>query len=53
MNEDSNLDEIEKNGDEWHSLSCMSDSTDQSVPVNFDMYNRVNTTMNYFILYNY
>lgn len=38
---DNNI-EIEKNGEEWHSLSCMSDSTDQSAPVNFDMYNRVN-----------
>jgi len=38
--------EIEKNGDEWHSLSCMSDSTDQSAPVNFDMYNRVRITIN-------
>jgi len=33
--------DMEKNGEEWHSLSCLSDSTDQSVPVNFDMYNRV------------
>ncbi|XP_050421930.1 transmembrane protein 94 isoform X2 [Adelges cooleyi] len=36
----SNLVDAEKNQEEWHSLSCMSDSTDQSVPVNFDMYNR-------------
>ncbi|XP_026818266.1 transmembrane protein 94 isoform X1 [Rhopalosiphum maidis] len=40
MNDNSNVIEIEKNGEEWHSLSCISDSTDQSVPVNFDMYNR-------------
>ncbi|XP_050541863.1 transmembrane protein 94 isoform X2 [Daktulosphaira vitifoliae] len=33
-------DDIDKNYEDWHSLSCMSDSTDQSVPVNFDMYNR-------------
>lgn len=38
--------ETEKNGEEWHSLSYMSDSTDQSVPINFDMYNRVNTNIN-------
>lgn len=42
--------EIEKNGEEWHSLSCISDSTDQSVPVNFDMYNRVSKTVNNVIL---
>lgn len=47
MNDDSNVVDIEKNGEEWHSLSCMSDSTDQSVPVNFDMYNRVNITAQY------
>ncbi|XP_016662636.1 transmembrane protein 94 isoform X2 [Acyrthosiphon pisum] len=40
FNDNSNVVEIEKNGEEWHSLSCMSDSTDQSAPVNFDMYNR-------------
>jgi hypothetical protein len=44
LNDNSNVIDIEKSGDEWHSLSCMSDSTDQSVPVNFDMYNRVNMT---------
>lgn len=43
FNDNSNVVEIEKNGEEWHSLSCMSDSTDQSAPVNFDMYNRVNS----------
>lgn len=48
-NNNSNVVEIEKNGEEWHSLSCMSDSTDQSAPVNFDMYNRV--TINKYILY--
>lgn len=41
VNDSSNVIEVEKSGEEWHSLSCMSDSTDQSVPVNFDMYNRV------------
>jgi len=46
FNDDSNVVEIEKNGEEWHSLSCMSDSTDQSAPVNFDMYNRVNIPIN-------
>lgn len=44
LNDNINVVDIEKNEDEWHSLSCMSDSTDQSVPVNFDMYNRVNMT---------
>jgi len=46
INDNSNVVEIEKNGEEWHSLSCMSDSTDQSAPVNFDMYNRVNIPIN-------
>lgn len=46
MNDNCNEVKIEKNGEEWHSLSCMSDSTDQSVPVNFDMYNRVNIIIN-------
>jgi len=46
FNDNSNVVEIEKNGEEWHSLSCMSDSTDQSAPVNFDMYNRVNIPIN-------
>jgi len=45
MNDNSNVVDIEKNGEEWQSLSCMSDSTDQSAPVNFDMYNRVNILM--------
>lgn len=46
LDENINTVEIEKNGEEWHSLSCMSDSTDQSgVPVNFDMYNRVSITI--------
>lgn len=45
--------EIEKNGEEWHSLSCISDSTDQSVPVNFDMYNRVSITVNNLALNRY
>lgn len=46
VNNNCNEVEFEKNGDEWHSISCMSDSTDQSVPVNFDMYNRVNIILN-------
>lgn len=51
MTDNSNVNELEKNEDEWHSLSCMSDSTDQSVPVNFDMYNRVKITKNNLIFY--
>lgn len=53
LNEHINAVEIEKNGEEWHSLSCISDSTDQSVPVNFDMYNRVSITIKNIILYKY
>lgn len=53
LNDNSNAVDAEKNGDEWHSLSCMSDSTDQSVPVNFDMYNRVNMTIINIVLFYY
>lgn len=27
---------------DWQSLSCLTDSTEQSAPINFDMSNRVN-----------
>lgn len=53
LDENINTVEIEKNGEEWHSLSCISDSTDQSVPVNFDMYNRVSITVYNIIHYKY
>lgn len=29
------------NQDAWRSLSCLTDSTEQSAPINFDMSNRV------------
>lgn len=53
MNDNNNTVDTERNGDEWHSVSCMSDSTDQSVPVNFDMYNRVNIIINITLYYYY
>lgn len=32
-------------GHEWQSLSCLTDSTEQSAPVNFDMSNRVRNSL--------
>lgn len=45
-NDNNTIVDMEKNGEEWNSISCLSDSTDQSVPVNFDMYNRVSSSSN-------
>lgn len=45
-NDNNTIVDMEKNGEEWNSISCLSDSTDQSVPVNFDMYNRVSNSSN-------
>lgn len=34
----------------WHSISCLTDSTEQSAPVNFDMSNRVSVQFGFFLL---
>lgn len=34
--------DLSSHQDGWPSLSCLTDSTEQSAPVNFDMSNRVN-----------
>lgn len=33
----------------WQSLSCLTDSTEQSAPVNFDMSNRVSSNVRLFV----
>lgn len=33
--------ELNSTSHEWQSLSCLTDSTEQSAPINFDMSNRV------------
>lgn len=35
---------------DWQSLSCLTDSTEHSAPINFDMSNRVLRLLNYFNL---
>lgn len=35
---------------DWQSLSCLTDSTEHSAPINFDMSNRVSKIKYYFVL---
>lgn len=41
--------DLSSHQDGWPSLSCLTDSTEQSAPVNFDMSNRVC----FFFFYNF